>query len=130
MLFDAKLLMSNKQAITATAASSDVIDTGQTKDIGKGGDIPLAIQVTEAFNNLTSLSIDIQTSVDSAFTAPITLATMVIGLAGLTAGAKAPIITLPQGLKRYIRMNYTVTGTAPTTGRITAGVVAGVQTNG
>lgn len=130
MLFDAKLLLSNKQAITATAASTDVIDTGQTKDVGKGGDIPLCIQVTEAFNNLTSLTIEIQTATDSAFTTPISLAQMVIPAVSLKAGYQAPIITIPQGMKRYIRLNYTVTGTAPTTGRVMAGIVAGVQTNG
>ncbi len=35
MLLDAKLLLSNQQAITATAASTDVIDRGDTKDVGK-----------------------------------------------------------------------------------------------
>ncbi|EMA2711280.1 hypothetical protein U2H84_005186, partial [Pseudomonas aeruginosa] len=49
MLFDKKLLMSNAQAITASAASTDVIDRGDTKDVGRAGDIPLCIQVVEAF---------------------------------------------------------------------------------
>ena len=38
---------------------------------------------------------------------------------------------LPRGLTlQYGRLTYTVAGTAPTTGKITAGVVAGVQSNG
>ncbi len=32
-------------------------------------------------------------------------------------------------MERYIRLNYTVTGTAPTTGKVTAGITGGVQTN-
>ncbi len=130
MLFDAKLLMSNKQAITATAASTDVVDTGNPKDYGKSGDVPLAIQVTETFNNLTSLAIAIQTDDNSAFSSPKTLATVTVLAADLEAGYQSPIITLPQGCERFLRVNYTVAGTAPTTGRVMAGIVAGVQTNG
>lgn len=130
MLFDAKLLLSNQQAITATAPSTDVIDTGSEKDVGKGGCVPLVIQVTEDFNTLTSLAVAIQTDSDSAFGSPKTLATVTILLADLKAGYISPVITLPQGCERYIRLNYTVTGTAPTTGKVTAGIVAGVQTNG
>ncbi|MBK59427.1 MAG: hypothetical protein CML01_11565 [Pseudomonas sp.] len=130
MLFDAKLLLSNQQAITATAPSTDVIDTGSEKDVGKGGCVPLVIQVTEDFNTLTSLSVAIQTDSDSAFGSPKTLATVTIVLADLKAGYITPVITLPQGCERYIRLNYTVAGTAPTTGKVTAGIVAGVQTNG
>lgn len=130
MLFDAKLLLSNQQAITATAPSTDVIDTGSEKDVGKGGCVPLVIQVTEDFNTLTSLAVAIQTDSDSAFGSPKTLATVTIVLADLKAGYITPVITLPQGCERYIRLNYTVAGTAPTTGKVTAGIVAGVQTNG
>lgn len=130
MLFDAKLLMSSGQAITATAASTDVIDRGDSKDVGKAGDVPIVVQVTEAFNNLTSLAIAIQTDSDSAFGTAKTLATVTVPLADLKAGYQLPVITLPQGCKRYLRLNYTVAGTAPTTGKVTAGIVAGVQTNG
>lgn len=129
MLFDAKLLMSSAQAITASAASTDVIDRGDSKDVGRAGDIPLAIQIVEAFNNLTSLTIELQTDDSSAFGSPRSLYSVVVPLADLKLGYQAPVITLPQKTKRYLRMNYTVTGTAPTTGKVTAGIVAGVQTN-
>ena len=130
MLFDAKNLMSNKQAITATAASTDIIDRGDTKDVGKAGDIPLCIQVTEAFNNLTSLTIELQTDDNSGFSSAATLFSLVVPLASLTLGYQTPVIVLPQKTERYLRLNYTVTGTAPTLGKVMAGIVAGVQTNG
>lgn len=130
MLLDAKLLMSNQQAIIATAASTDVIDRGDDKDVGKDGSIPLLIQVTESFNNLTSLTIDVQTDSDSGLSSPKSLYTVTVLLADLVAGYQTPVITLPQKTERYIGIIYTVTGTAPTTGKVTAGVVAGVQTNG
>ncbi|HHM6439591.1 Bbp16 family capsid cement protein [Pseudomonas aeruginosa] len=129
MLFDKKLLMSNAQAITASAASTDVIDRGDTKDVGRAGDIPLCIQVVEAFNTLTSLTIELQTDDNSGFGSPRSLFSVVVPLADLNVGYQTPVIVLPQKTERYLRLNYTVTGTAPTTGKVTAGVVAGVQTN-
>lgn len=130
MLFDKKLLMSNAQAITASAVSTDVIDRGDQKDVGRAADIPLCIQVVEAFNTLTSLTIELQADDNPGFSSPRSLFSVVVPLADLKLGYQTPVITLPQKTERYLRLNYTVTGTAPTTGKVTAGVVAGVQTNG
>lgn len=129
MLFDAKLLMSNAQAITASAVSTDTIDRGDTKDVGRAGDIPLVIQVVEAFNTLTSLTIELQADDNFGFNSPRSLYLVVVPLADLKLGYQTPVITLPQKTERYLRINYTVTGTVPTLGKVTAGVVAGVQTN-
>ncbi|EMV9403987.1 hypothetical protein AADU91_004498 [Klebsiella michiganensis] len=129
MLLDQQALFSAVQAITATAASTNVIDTGSNKDVGKYGDIPLLIQVVEAFNNLTSLTVTVQTDDNSAFSSAADVLTMTIPLASLVLGYKSPVITLPMKMERYIRLNYTVTGTAPTTGKVTAGITGGVQTN-
>ncbi|HBM9089476.1 TPA: hypothetical protein L0162_001836 [Klebsiella oxytoca] len=129
MLLDQQALFSAAQAITATAASTNVIDTGSNKDVGKYGDIPLLIQVVEAFNNLTSMTVTVQTDDNSAFSSAADVLTMTIPLASLVLGYKSPVITLPMKMERYIRLNYTVTGTAPTTGKVTAGITGGVQTN-
>lgn len=129
MLLDQQALFSAAQAITATAASTNVIDTGSNKDVGKYGDIPLLIQVVEDFNNLTSLTVTVQTDDNSAFSSAADVLSMTIPLASLVLGYKSPVITLPMKMERYIRLNYTVTGTAPTTGKVTAGITGGVQTN-
>lgn len=129
MLLDQQALFSAAQAITATAASTNVIDTGSNKDVGKYGDIPLLIQVVEGFNNLTSLTVTVQTDDNSAFSSAADVLSMTISLASLVLGYKSPVITLPMKMERYIRLNYTVTGTAPTTGKVTAGITGGVQTN-
>ncbi|WP_243233400.1 Bbp16 family capsid cement protein [Klebsiella pneumoniae] len=129
MLLDQQALFSAAQAITATAASTNVIDTGSNKDVGKYGDIPLLIQVVEGFNNLTSLTVTVQTDDNSAFSSAADVLSMTIHLASLVLGYKSPVITLPMKMERYIRLNYTVTGTAPTTGKVTAGITGGVQTN-
>lgn len=129
MIIDSLGLLSNKQAITASAASTNVIDTGTTKDIGPGNPVQVLFQVTEAFNNLTSLALAIQTATDEAFTSPITLVNQTVLLASLAVGYKANLV-IPKGAKRYIRAYYTVTGTAPTTGKVYTAIVETAQMNG
>lgn len=142
MIFDKQNLFSEGQAITATAASTNVIDLGKTgtvagegaalkRDIGPGTPIPLRVQVVEGFNTLTSLGVALQVSADEAFTSPVTVNSQTLTLAELTAGAVfGGLYYVPRGTNlRYVRLNYTVTGTAPTAGKITAGIVAGHQEN-
>lgn len=143
MILDTSLLLSDAQAITATAASTNIIDLGATgtvygagsaliKDIGKGCDIPLLIQVVEAFNNLTSLAVTVQTDDNAGFSSARDVLSATLPLASLTLGRTFPIIEIPPGVaERYLRLNYTVTGTAPTLGKVTAGVIASYpQSNG
>ena len=54
-----------------------------------------------------------------------------VALADLVVGKNLfAHLNLPTGItERYVRLNYTVTGTNPTTGQITAGVSGGRQTN-
>lgn len=143
MIFDKTLLLSDAQAITATAPSTNVIDllapgtvygaaAALTRDVGKGNKITLLAQVVETFNNLGTLTISIECDTTDAFSSAKNVAQQVIPLADLVAGKTFSIMYVPPGTdERYLRLNYTVTGgTAPTTGKITAGVVAAVQTNG
>lgn len=141
MIFSNELLLSDYQAITATARSTNVIDLGAqgipygdaaalTMDKGLVNGIPFLVQVVEDFNNLTSLNIAFQKDSDSAFGSPTTIVDFDIVLADLVAGKKLPFDIMPNELtERYVSTLYTVTGTAPTTGQIMAGVVAGVQNN-
>lgn len=136
MIFDQQTLLSDAQAITADAASTNVIDLGPiasgiVRDIGKGKPIPLRVQVVETFNNLTSLGIALQVDSVENFASPKTVWTTTILLADLVAGKVVIPEYVPRGTdERYMRLNYDVTGTAPTTGQITAGVVMGAQSNG
>lgn len=137
MIFDQQTLLSDAQAITATAASTNIIDLGPinagfARDVGKGRPIPLRTQVVEAFNNLTSLKFDLQVADDAAFTVNVTTVwSNTLLLAALVLGAVVIPEYLTRGTnRRYMRLLYTVTGTAPTLGKITAGVVMGAQSNG
>lgn len=140
MIFDSTNLFSSAQAITATAASTNVIDLGATgrvvggsanlvRDIGLGQQIPLRIQVVEAFNTLTSLAVSIQVDDNEAFSSPTTVDSQTIALAGLTLGAvfNGLYFVPPKTNERYVRLNYTVVGTNPTLGKITAGFVMAHQ---
>lgn len=145
MILDAQNLFSDDQAVTATANSTNVIDLGETgtpagnaealkRDIGKGNKIPLLVQVTEDFATLTSLTISLVTS-DSATLASgnVTHATTgAVAVADLKAGwmwgSDAVPFANAAGMKRYMGITYTVTGSNATTGKVTAGISMGNQT--
>lgn len=135
MILDRTGLFSDGQAITATAASTNLIDlgpigAGMTREVGFGTVVPLAIAVTQSFNNLTSLTISVETDDNAAFATPTTVYTSpAYTLAQVASGAKYLLPdALPAGTsERYVRLKYTVAGTAPTTGKITAGVAAARQ---
>jgi hypothetical protein len=143
MILDRTGLLSENQVITATTASTNVIDIGPfgtpygagsplRRDLGRGTDIPIVVQATESFNNLTGFQISVQTSADAAFTSPTTVFTSpTYTLAQMAVnGAHLLPDTLPVNTaQRYFRLLYTVTGTAPSTGRITAGITLARQTN-
>jgi len=122
MLLDAKNVFSDAQAITADAVSTNVIDLG-APGRGPGNGLNVVAQVVEAFNTLTSLEFQVQSSVDEAFTSPVTHQKVSIALAGLTLGKKVDLGSLPDGTLRYVRLNYDVTGTNPTLGKVTAALL-------
>lgn len=138
MLMDRTNLFSDGQPITATAASTNTIDLGEVhstalgRDIGSGTGVPLAVAVTEAFNNLTSLTIEVEVDSTTGFGSPKTVYTSpAYALADLEPGKRFLLPEMfPTGTdERYVRLNYVVAGSSPSTGKITAGVVAARQTN-
>lgn len=139
MILSAQQLFSDDQAITASADSTNVIDTGVrgtpydaaaalNGDIGLGTAIPVLVQVTADFDNLTSLTVNLSTGATTAL--GTTILSQTIALADLVAGKQTSFQVLPKDItERYLGIEYVVTGTAPTAGTITAGVSMGNQTN-
>ena len=140
MYLDNRTVLSDKQAITGDAVSTNVIDLspmGSTYDgvemVRKFAirDIPFLVQVTEEFNTLTSLTIAFQSSDTEVFTVAKNELSFTVPLADLVVGYKIPLDFLPKGISgRYLRMNYTVVGTDPTAGAITACAVGAVERRG
>jgi len=138
MILSEQSIFSDDQAITATAISTNVKDLGspdtpyganaQTHDLGKGTKIPILVQVTEDFDALTSLTIAIEVGATTALGTVIY--TQSVLLADLVAGFQINPDVLPKGVDvRYLGCRYTVVGTNPTVGKITAGISMGNQTN-
>lgn len=139
MILSAQQLFSDDQAITATAISTNVVDLGVAdtpyggkaalkQDVGKGTPVPILIQVTEAFNTLTSLTITLETGATTSL--GTVLNSEVVTLANLIVGKQTFMQFLPNGVtSRYLGVRYTVTGTSPTLGKVTAGISGGNQTN-
>lgn len=125
MLLDMETLFCNKQAVTSTAPSTNVVHTalGKLKEIAFGTPMPILIQVIEAFAGCTSVKVALQTSATEDFSTAVTLAeTGAIPVAQLKAGFKFPINFMPKGNLGYTRLYFTVNGTA-TAGKIDAGFV-------
>lgn len=126
MILDEQGLFSNKQAITESCVSENVLDMGK-REVSFGTPVGLFIQIAETFNNLTSLSIKVQTSMEEDFSSSVDLVEQKILLAGLKKGEVSSIKFLPKGNLGFLRLVYTVDGTNPTQGAIIAGIVDGVQ---
>jgi len=140
MIFSKNQTFSDAQAVTATAASTNIIDTGAfgtphggnalARDLGKGTPIPFLAQVTVDFATLTSLKFSLQCDDNSGFSSPKTVVEQTIALADLKAGKQVAFQVLPNDItERYVRMYYTVAGSNATAGKVTAGVTMGNQTN-
>ena len=86
--------------------------------------------MVEAFNNATSVKVALQVDDNTSFSSASTVAERTYALAELAGGQLQFPDYIPEGAnERYLRLYFDVTGTAPTTGKFTAGVVAGRQTN-
>lgn len=114
------------QAITATAVSTDTIDLQNARDLFEGNDlVKLNVLIPAAFNNLTSLTIEIIQADAADLTGNVTVisSTGAVALARLTAGARFTLegnARIGSTGQRYLGARYTVSGTAPTTGSVFA----------
>lgn len=130
MFIDKNLQVSNAQAVTATAASTDVIDFGQANpNIGLDDRSSMVITVDAAATaaGAATVTFSVQDSADNVTFADVAVTTAV-EIAALVAGYQH-IIPMPTKLRRYCRVNYTVATGPLTAGAFSAQVVTGVQQN-
>lgn len=120
MMFDQQNQFSAAQALTATAVSTNVVDLGADRDIGKGEPLCVVLATIVAADFTTgdeTYQIDIQSgstvtpTVVKARRIPVVTASNATSDLGL---GKFIVIPLPHDMDRYIRLNYTLGGTTPT----------------
>lgn len=113
MIYEKTLQVSDAQALTAAAASTDHIDLGSDRDIGPGTPLWLVVVVKTAVAG--TLQVQLQSDDNAAFASPTTL------IAGETVAAPAAgtKIVLPMAAtnERFLRAYF---GGAPTAGVVDA----------
>ena len=134
MLMDKQTLFSEEQAITASAASANYIDLGVARNIGVGEDLYLVLTVTEEFDDTgddSTITPVLQTDDNSAFSSAVAVRTYDTLAANSPVGTKKIYRLDPVNdagtYEQYLRLYYTVAGGDLSAGKITAGLVCGVE---
>lgn len=132
MIIDKQSEYSDAQAVTVSAASTNVVDHGVgDAGIGEPG-VYLVVNCVEDVTaaGAATVQFTLQTDGDSAFgSATDVIQTAAIGKADLTAGTRVCAFKLPVGMERYSRVYYTV-GTGPlTAGKFDAVLVHDIENN-
>jgi hypothetical protein len=115
MYVDRENLFSNAQALTATAASTDLIDLGQERRLGIGEPMCVVIGCDVAMGGTSPTMIATLQSDDNAGFSSATTVVVSPTFSAFAAGAKY-VLPIPPGTatERYLRINYTMGGTSPT----------------
>lgn len=135
MITDAQLTFSDAQAVTATAGSTNVIDTGPLfsgnlgRNLGVGERMFVAVTVDVAMSDAGSdstITVTLETDDNAAFSSAATVGTLGV-FSALSAVGTAIFAGLPPGnavpYERYIRLMYTAANGNLTTGSFTASIV-------
>lgn len=143
MMLSAEQIFSDSQALSGTGAdpSTNIIDLGATgtvlgapaalvRDIGPGTPVEFIVQLDVAAGGTSPvLDVDVEIDTTDAFGSATIVASSQQHVAGAAGDRIQLNCTLPEGTnERYLRLNYTLGGTAPTY-TVTAGIVAADQTN-
>ena len=131
MITDKLLRLSDAQAITTTANSTNVIDLSAARDIGEGDDLYVVINVNTALAGGTSLATSVVVADDTGLSSNVVTLGMTgtVLTANLGAGAQFIMRISPQIAAlghRYLGLIFTVSGTY-TSGAVTADIVSDIQ---
>lgn len=126
MLLDKELFFSDEQAVTVTAASTNVLDM-KAIDMGNGNPLTIAAAVGDTdFAGGTSIAVALQESDTATGSFTNVLVTKALLTANLTAGTVIEMGTVPCGTQQFLRLNYTVSGTM-TAGAINSSIKLGAN---
>lgn len=135
MILDKLLMFSEAQTVTATAASTDVIDlgpiAGDTRDIGVGYPIEFFAQVstTATAAGAATVQFVLETAKTSDFAnSHVLIQSDAKPVADLASGSRI-VTKVPFGVLRYLRVRYVVSTGPLTAGAFTAGLLLDVDAN-
>lgn len=127
---DAELILSDDQALVATADSTNTIDLGAGIDhlnsaivLNAGESMRhqfLNVLVTTSFAAATSYQFALQDSADDSSFAATEIITPAIVIATLIAGYVVLRTPIPSNIRRYIKMVYTEAGSTENAGTVSA----------
>jgi len=119
MIIDAQLELSSAQAVTAAAASTNIVDLGAVRDIGTGEELYLVGVVTTTMDDTgdnSTLAVTLETDDNASFSSATSLQTLFTFPAVSAAGTIRYARIQPAAFERYIRGYYT-----PANGNLSAG---------
>ena len=126
MITDSLLRVSEDQAVTSTAVSTNTIDLGVARDVGEGTTLYMNFAVTEALANGTSVKFEVISSAAANLGTPTVIgSTDAILTAALTLGKNVVVRINPDIAgkgQRYLGARYTIAGTF-NAGKVTADIV-------
>lgn len=130
MITDKLLRVSEDQAVTTTAVSTDTIDLKVARDMGEGHNLFMNFAVTAALTGGTSVKFEVISSANANLSSPTVIGSSdAIVTADLTAGKNVAVAINPQiasNGEQYLGARYTVSGTY-SAGTVTADIVETVQ---
>lgn len=118
MILDRQNQYSDAQALTVTAASTDIIDHGIDRNMGLGTPMSVILSLDVAAKSSDgneTYSVALQVASDSAFSSPVQVGGAVTITRGDAIGTKY-VLPIPADLTfdQYSRLYFTLGGTNPT----------------
>lgn len=130
MITDKLLRVSEDQALTTTAVSTNTIDLSVARDVGEGQELFMNFAVTAALTGGTSVKFEVISSASADLSTPTVIGSSdAIVSASLVAGKNVAVRINPNIAstgQRYLGARYTIVGTY-SAGTVTADVVATIQ---
>ena len=126
MITDKLLRVSEDQAITTTAFSTNTIDLSVARDVGEGTALYMNFAVTTALANGTSVKFEVVSSANANLSSPTVIGSSdAVLTAALTLGKNVVVRLNPEIAgkgQRYLGARYTIAGTF-NAGKVTADIV-------
>lgn len=125
MLLDQSVIFSDRQVLTATAASSYTLDLAVAGNAVQGA-LYVVARLDESLKGATKLTVALQTADTADFSNAKELVSVACNAGRLADAGELFSVPFPLGAKRYVRAFYTVAG-APTSGKVSCFVTDAID---